>query len=236
MEKAELYKELYHKFNSDSFYNFEHHISQQFQGIDMENKRILEIGCGKGFLSLYIACFMKPAEVVALDEGEGAGSDKNVLNIFSENLSLLEPGNIRIVKQDIFEFTNESFDIIIANNALHHVCEPGLLTTDSVAREKYKNLFKHIYHLIKPDGILTIFEYSRNSIWRYLPSKRFKEIEWHLHPTLSEWQNVIRSAGFRVVVSKHSVPYKLRKVPFIINSISLYFYLPTFYLIAKTSV
>jgi len=165
MKKAELYKELYHKYNPDSIQNFEHHVRQQFHGINFENKRILEIGCGKGFLSLYIACFMNPAEVIALDEGEGAGSDRNVLEIFSENLSLLKPDNIKVVKQDIFKYENESFDIIIANNALHHICEPGLLTSDSAAREKYIGLFEHIFSLIRPNGVLTIFEYSRNSIF-----------------------------------------------------------------------
>lgn len=236
MNKTEKFNELYEKNNPDSVQNFEFHFRQQFQGIDFENKKILEIGCGKGFLSLYIACFMKPAEVIALDEDEGEGSDLNVLDMVTQNIKLLELDNIKIVKNDVMNYFNDSyFDIIISNNALHHVCEHGLLKHDIRARLKYIKIFEHIRQLLAPNGVLTIFEYSRKSIWKHLPGKRFKEIEWSLHPTRDEWLNVLKSSGYKVQRTKFVVPYKLRKFPFLINSISLYFYLSSFYISAKLS-
>jgi SAM-dependent methyltransferase len=236
MNKTERFKELYVKHNTDTVKNFEYHFNQQFKGIDFTNKKILEIGCGKGFLSLYIACFMNPLEIISLDEAEGEGSEKDVLDLLSDNINLLGLTNLMIVKSDILNYHNYSyFDIIISNNALHHVCEHGLLKHDIRARQKYIKIFQHLYNLNKPNSTLTIFEYSRNSVWRYLPNNKFKDIEWSLHPTKTEWINVIKSAGYKIKVTKFAIPFKLRKFPFLINALSLYFYFPSFYIIANTS-
>jgi cyclopropane fatty-acyl-phospholipid synthase-like methyltransferase len=234
MNRTQKYIELYHKHNSDSFENYEFHLKQQFEGIDFKNKRILEIGCGKGFLSLYIACFKDPLEIIALDEAEGEGSESNVLEIALESMTALDLTCMRIQKEDLLNYTNFSyFDIIISNNALHHVCEHGLLKHDIRARQKYIGIFEHIYQLLKPDGIMTIFDYSRKSIWRHLPSKRFKHIEWSMHPTKAEWLYVIKKAGFNIVRTKFATPHKFRKLPFLINSWSLYLYFPSFYITAN---
>ena len=141
MNKTEKFNELYLKNNPDSVQNFEFHFGQQFQGIDFENKKILEIGCGKGFLSLYIACFKNPAEVIALDEDEGEGSDLNVLDMVTQNIKLLELDNIKIVKNDYeWDILLDSF-IEATSNQFSQFRKVGYMTL-SECREFHKKDFK----------------------------------------------------------------------------------------------
>lgn len=235
-EKMKCFSSLYEYYKTDTIKHFIYHFNKQFKGIDFTGKKILEIGCGKGFISLYIGYFFSPEHIDALDESLGEGSDTNVLGTLQKNIDMLGINNISIVKKDVMQYKRpETYDIVISNNAMHHVCEHGLLKWDIRARKKYIEIFKHVKSLIKPNGLLLMHEYSRYSLWRILPVKKFKGIEWSLHPTKAEWINVLRNAGFtKEIACEYVSPYKLRNIPFIIkNPIAMFFYFPNFFLRAE---
>jgi 2-polyprenyl-3-methyl-5-hydroxy-6-metoxy-1,4-benzoquinol methylase len=210
MDVLQQYKELYNRSNADTAENFLYHFNEEFRGIEVRGKRILEIGCGSGFVSLYLAFVMGVGHLDAMDEAAGEGNPSTILDTLETNVRSLGLTNITVLKKDIMQFTSsEPYDIVVSNNAMHHVCEHGLLKWDVRARKKYIEIFGHLKSLLRPEGTLMLREYSRNSIWRYLPG-RYQEVEWSLHPTKGEWLGVLRQAAFRNISYQYSCPYTLR--------------------------
>lgn len=91
--------------------------------LKIENKKILDIGCGTGVLAI-LADKMKAKEVLAIDNNEWAY--KNTI----ENIDINKAKNISCRLGTVEEIKNESFDIILANinknvllNDLHHYAD-----------------------------------------------------------------------------------------------------------------
>lgn len=198
----------------DSFEKYQYHLNKQLSGLDFKGKRILEIGCGQGAVSLYMALFVGADVVVAMDENAGEGSNVGVLSTLEGAKNHFELDNIDIVELDFLKnsFPDGHFDIIISNNALHHVITPGLISKNEDIRYKYVTLFTEIYRLLKPGGVLSIYEYSRKCFWRWFPlkPKKFYTIDWEIHPTTREWESVIKSANFEKITCRFHSPYLLK--------------------------
>ena len=79
--KMEKFMSLYNYQSANVYQSFAHHIERIFEDVDVTGKKILEIGSGNGFLSLYLATHKSPQKVTVLDKAEGWGVDKNMLNI-----------------------------------------------------------------------------------------------------------------------------------------------------------
>lgn len=229
------FKNFYNQNSGDIYTKFIYHLQEKIKGIDVKDKTILEVGCGKGFVSLWLASLGGAKEVVALDESEGIGSEKGVL-AFSENtVKDFDIKNIKVVKSDIMKnsFPDNSFDIIIANNALHHVIEGGYISRNPTTKSQYIRLFSELRRLLKPNGTLVLGEFSRRSIWRYI-KLRYRQIDWEIHPTLKEWILVIKLAGFRKTNFKYTGPYILRRFELLLsNPVSQSLISPTFNIYAQ---
>ena len=75
---------------------------------NLSRKKVLEIGCGSGILS--IACASRGAEVTAVDINE------NALDA-TERLAVLKgvQDKVKLVESDLFDKINEKFDLILFN-------------------------------------------------------------------------------------------------------------------------
>ncbi|MFP4041675.1 MAG: 50S ribosomal protein L11 methyltransferase [Bacteroidales bacterium] len=76
--------------------------------LEIENKKILDIGCGTGILAI-LADKMKAKEILAIDKNEWAY--KNTL----ENININNAKNISCQLGTLEKIKNRSFDIILAN-------------------------------------------------------------------------------------------------------------------------
>lgn len=125
-------------------------------GLEIENKRVLEIGCGHGGIATFFA--VNGATTVA-------GIDLNVTNLrianlfkeaVAQRLGTLELP-IRFLEMDAtqLDFEHEAFDLIIADNVFEHFMQP-----DVVMRECFR--------VLKKGGILSIASmpsfYSRHGL------------------------------------------------------------------------
>tara|TARA_Y100001935_G_C17311796_1_gene517234 strand:+ start:12873 stop:13583 length:711 start_codon:yes stop_codon:yes gene_type:complete len=113
------------------------------QSIDLENKIVLDVGCGGGILSESMA--KEGAEVTGIDLGDAP------LEI--ARLHLLESGlDVKYLKSSIEELSQtkeRSYDVITCMEMLEHVPDPM-----SVVRSCYK--------LIKPGGFVFFSTINRN--------------------------------------------------------------------------
>ncbi len=189
---------------------------------NIRNKKILEVGCGNGYLSRLLA--KKGARVIGTDLSQKLldyaikKEEKNPLGIkyFKRNAS------------DLKKIKNKSFDIVIANMCLMDVkdAESAIKEASRVLKKNGKFVFS-INHpvffyqkwaYIKRDGK----KFFVRAILKYKTSQAFKQTLWSTgvkvmgyRRPIEEYLKYLRNAGlilddFREIVSKKKLK-KARK-------------------------
>jgi len=139
---------------------------------DVKNKKILDVGCGAGALSFYLA--QKGANVTGID------LSKNSIEV-CKNESKIRGLNIdfREMNAQIPDFEDESFDMIVGSRVIHHL--PNL-----------ELFFKECKRLVKPNGYIAFIEPLKKNIIVELNRKFFapERRTRHEHPLyLSDIEN-----------------------------------------------
>jgi SAM-dependent methyltransferase len=215
------------------------HADEQLNGISLCDKTILEVGCGNGAFSLYMALCGKAEKVIALDEADGNGSKPEAFRQLKMVIDKHAIPNITTVKASLYgcELPENSFDVIVGNFSLHHAINPfGALFKDRGARQAALSTFKLFHTLLKDSGRIVLREMSRINFWRYMPYKwKMSHIDWKGHATLREWRWIIKKAGFCDVRHAFLTPFSLRTwpSPIIRSQFANFFFSSSFYLYAK---
>jgi 2-polyprenyl-3-methyl-5-hydroxy-6-metoxy-1,4-benzoquinol methylase len=157
--------------SSISYKGDKNYLASEFKKFIGFNKKVLEVGCGTGQLSLYFA-IGNNNKIFALDPTLGS---INLGKKFSEENKI---NNVKFINADIFDdvFNNEVFDFIWTNGVLHHTKNPKLA-------------FDMISNYLKKDGYILVGLYNRYGRLRTL-IRRFlfkifgKSIVMILDPTL----------------------------------------------------
>jgi len=131
---------------------------------NIEGKKVLDIGCGRGNLSFYLA--RKGASVIGID------LSKNFIKFCKNQMNLLNLNvDFRVMNAQIPDFEDNTFDIIVGSRILHHLPDIELF-------------FRECKRLLKKKGFITFIEpLKKNPIVemnrKHLnPKKRTK----HEHP------------------------------------------------------
>lgn len=233
-----LFIDMYHRYFSDyePLDAFLFHAQEELAGISLAGKKVLEIGCGRGAFSLYLALVSKAEKVIALDEAEGHGAHETYLQRLEEIVGKHSVANLETMKASISKtvFPDETFDVIIANFSLHHVIRSsGYLFKDAKAREDSLHVFQSLKKYLKPGGQIVLREMSRINFWRCMPYRwKMDHIDWQIHPTLKEWLWVLKAAGFVDLSFTFFTPYFLSTWPSMVvrNRLANFFFSSTFYL------
>ena len=184
---------LYDEKNSSSLANFYYDRPAIISLLpnDLQNKIIVDAGCGSGLLSQYLE--EKGSEVIAFDYSHG------LINIAKTRLNT---SNIRVANlEDKLEFIEKnSVDIIVSSLVLHYI-------------EDWNPVFQEFYRILKKDGcfIYSIHHPHQDWYWFSLQNyfqKVLCEDTWNIdgkkftvqvyHRTLMEVFEVIHESGFYV--------------------------------------
>lgn len=85
-------------------------------GDDLTGKKVLDCGCGNGFMSTVLA--KRGAQVTAIDISEKSVEltrNRAIVNGVSDNLTT------KVMDFEELEFEDESFDFVVGNFVLHHI-------------------------------------------------------------------------------------------------------------------
>jgi len=92
---------------------------------DLNGKRVLEIGAGRGDFSIWLAQKYKTAEIIGTDFSHSAIEiAKSKIDESLPNLSFL------VENAESLSFANESFDYIISCETMEHVFHPQAMTNE----------------------------------------------------------------------------------------------------------
>ena len=210
-----VFKEVYDVWRHDKHQSFVWHAQEQLGPHSIQGKRVLELGCGDGILGLYIALSRDPRLCVAVDDWKGSGGSPKRQQRAATLLAQFSRHGFRVVQADFWSlpFPRQSFDVILANNALHHIA--GFCHSDRPEdqADKLTHMFKLLKGFLSEEGILVIQEFDGSTIWRFWPFRlRYRQLEWWLHPPLQIWLDAVRLGGFTDVSCDYAIPWRARRV------------------------
>ena len=138
------------------------YLREQYNFSACAGKKVLDLGCGSGVLSIALA--RNRADVTAVDLTENATK-------MTKRNSVLQKLNIKVVRSDAenMAFANNTFDYVLSWGVLHHT-------------EHTEIAFNEVSRILKPNGRglvmvyhkSSIFYYIKGLIWLFLKGKIFK--------------------------------------------------------------
>lgn len=176
-------------------------INNVFSRLDVQNKRVLDIGCGPGILS-FSASLLGAKQVVGL-EPELDGSTAGVNDQFSKIKDDLNIDNValKISTLQEYDFSDAPFDIVVMYNVINHLDEPACmdLHKNDSSRKIYLEVFKKLAQHMTPNADLLVSDSSRRNLLGDLGIKNpiAPSIEWEKHQQPQQWISVLESAGFQ---------------------------------------
>lgn len=190
-----------------------------FDSLNVENRSVLEIGAGRGYLAAL--CLARGAcRVVALDP-ERDGSTKGVNKQFASLTESVALGNdIEYLPMSLEKFIltgrKETFDYILMCNVINHIDEDAVvrlhLPYADQERKRYIRTFEEIRNLLAKTGVLLISDVGRYNFWNSI-GLRFpacRTIEWPKHQDPNVWEALLSEAGFASSIVKWLPLYCLR--------------------------
>ena len=204
---------------------------QPFFGGMFEGKKILDIGCGKGYLTPYWAI---------KNEVTGIDIKKESLDQLKERLEELKL-KARLVKGDAEKVIfKEKFDIISINNMLHHSPSKDHKTDILKVLSNAKEMLKEGGHLLIVEPLYyfpfrwiveTRFLENINLIRKHFLKKIYGLDEFEYARTANAYLGYVKAAEFKIVYEKYDTNFfgyplsimganrKLRRIVFEIDKI-----------------
>jgi len=183
-----------------------------FGDTSLAGKSVLDIGSGKGWLSLYAAA-SGAASVVALEpESDGSTSgdiDRMIRAGETLGLACIEPR-----RDTIQEYrTDRRFDVIVLRASVNHLDEEACieLRRSEEARNRYRAVFSKLRSLMPSGGHLILTDSSPYNLFPTLGLRNpfARRIEWHKHQPPQAWVRLLRESGFADPVVTWKMPARL---------------------------
>tara|TARA_R110002049_G_scaffold285698_2_gene466843 strand:+ start:63165 stop:63971 length:807 start_codon:yes stop_codon:yes gene_type:complete len=216
--------------NRDNVPGYQAYMDRLFGSIDLQGKRVLEIGSGRGLISLY--CALQGASQVVSLEPEMEGSTQGVLQTHQNRARELELSNVEVRRDDFNEsrFDDEQFDVIVMIAVLNHLHETtDNASSDGESRRQFTNIAGQLHRILKPGGVAIATDACRYSLWtqaRRLGYPRQlclaqRTINWKIHQQPAVWSSIFTDAGFSRCDIRYPIPFRLRHLsPILTNRVA----------------
>jgi 2-polyprenyl-3-methyl-5-hydroxy-6-metoxy-1,4-benzoquinol methylase len=187
-----------------------------FQGIPIQHRRVLDVGCGVGAFALWAA--LNGASFVLGIEPEAAGSTSGTLVRFRELISEFNLGAAVTASSSYLQQLEpeEQFDIVVMYNVINHLDEDAVvrLHDHERSREVYIGLIRSIFDRTTPNGVVIVADSSRHNACNYLgiPTPFTRGIEWQKHQAPDVWITLFQVAGYELIDLRWSPFYPLGAV------------------------
>jgi len=174
--------------------------------------RVLEVGCGKGFNSLFLANQYPSVQFVGIDL---TPSHIAIANSKARDLSNL---TFQIGDFNCLNFQSQSFDLVFACECLCHAAQPHITLAE-------------IFRLLRPGGKLVVFDGYRQGKLESFSQElqtltQLTEIGMAIRHGFSEvedWTEVARNVGFSVEIIE-DLTFAIQPTILRLQSLSLLFF------------
>jgi SAM-dependent methyltransferase len=221
--------------------NLKNYLNYFFSGVQIDNKKMLDVGGGSGLLSLWAA--VNRCESICL-EPEFDGSTNGVVdnfqllkNCISNNL----PARVdKVTIQDyLAQNLNEKkdfFDLVVMSNTINHINEAAVIDMhiSKSSQDYFIKLFAEILSITKTGGYLIMTDCNRNNFFNVfgVKSPLMPTIEWYKHQSPYLWKEILKKAGYNNIEINWSTPNSLGKI----GRILLGYRLPAFFLLSHFKI
>jgi SAM-dependent methyltransferase len=208
-----------------------YHFKDVFDGVDLKEKNVLDIGGGMGILSFYAAINGAKKTVCLEPESEGSTSGMiNQFNLFEKSFRADLPiQHLPLTLQEYLLKYNDTFDIVILNNSINHLNEEAAikLREDKKYYDYYVDMFSTVFKNMNKGGKLIITDCTNRNFFNDLgmQSPIMNSIEWHKHQSPETWCKLLKEVGFKNPSVNWSSINRLGEIGRVLfkNAISAYF-------------
>ena len=126
----------------------------------------------------------------------------------------------RTTIQEYLKTNRKKFDIIFAMDVLHHIfVSTEVLRVSNLFGDAVK-LFEDLKSVLKPNGVISVSEVEPRGLRPWLKNRKFigGSINYRTKQSWYEWKHALESGGFSFQNLNIYVPYRLRKLKFLLNS------------------
>lgn len=185
-------------------YGYPSNCRRVFNDVELNGKRVLEIGCGKGLLCIW-ASIHGASQVLGLEpleDGSGSFDSSRIYREFKEMSAAADLHNIEMLPLRIQDYAGQEdyFDVVLMIASVNHIDEDGCihLGESEKARESYISVFRQISRMIKKGGKIILMDCSNKNLFDDIGvvNPMAKTIEWFKHRSPECWAELLSKSGF----------------------------------------
>lgn len=208
---------------------------QRFKGINFKDKKVLEIGSGKGLVAIYVA-MMGARQVVSM-EPELDGSSSKAINIQKNRIKKFHLKNITLLTKDFnsWDPQGEKYDIVLSMSSINHLYEvPFNAKYHEETNLFYTKIAEKIHSVLEPNGVAVIVDACRYGLFFAIKNlgiprpwnlNKKTNVNWRLHQNPAVWKKIFSNGRFSKIDTNYPVPYRLKNYSKIVNTSIANFFL-----------